>query len=211
LLQNFEKRLDKLSFLWYNRVSKEKEGEKMEKFIPQNGVKAIGKNCEVYTYDNDNVLYAVAYKGKAKKPAFHYRFKNEDQRAEYVSKFIADQNRIFAQREKEKADLKAKKEEFIKSLKIGDIFLASWGWEQTNTDVYQLVSLKGKTGTFRAIAQESVKTISSMSENRKAVPDAFVGREFTSRFDNYGNIKVKYGNRAHRIDPDEKFYCSWYA
>lgn len=41
----------------------------------------------------------------------------------------------------------AKKAEAVNQygIKVGDIFSASWGWEQTNVDFFQVVALVGKT------------------------------------------------------------------
>lgn len=53
------------------------------------------------------------------------------------AKRIAEQQ---ARREQEKGRL----EETMKSVKVGDVFSASWGYDQTNVDFFQVVALVGK-------------------------------------------------------------------
>ena len=69
-----------------------------------------------------------------------------------------------------KSESKAKAEQANKyGVKVGDIFSASWGYEQTNNDFFQVVSLVGESSVrvrevhLRCIESESV---SPMSEDR---------------------------------------------
>ena len=51
-------------------------------------------------------------------------------------------------------------------VKVGDLFSASWGWEQTNVDFFQVVALVGKTSVrVRQVAPELLEeeAVSSMS------------------------------------------------
>lgn len=54
------------------------------------------------------------------------------------------------------------KKEFItvnnKKIKIGDIFVCRWGYEQTNVDFYQVINVKGtKTVELREIKTEIIE------------------------------------------------------
>ena len=54
-------------------------------------------------------------------------------------------------------------------VQVGDIFSASWGYEQTNNDFFQVVELVGASSIrVREVYPEivSTKTVSSMSEDR---------------------------------------------
>ena len=53
------------------------------------------------------------------------------------AKRVAEQR---ARREQEKGRL----EETMKNVKVGDVFSASWGYDQTNVDFFQVVALVGK-------------------------------------------------------------------
>lgn len=54
-------------------------------------------------------------------------------------------------------------------VKVGDIFEASWGWEQTNADFFQVVALVGETSVrVREVRLQMIeeKGVSSMSSDR---------------------------------------------
>lgn len=54
-------------------------------------------------------------------------------------------------------------------VKIGDIFSASWGWEQTNVDFFQVVALVGETSVrVREVRPPMIKdnAVSGMSADR---------------------------------------------
>lgn len=42
------------------------------------------------------------------------------------------------------------------NVKIGDVFVWSWGYEQTNIDFYEVVEVKGWTATIRKIAERGL-------------------------------------------------------
>ena len=44
----------------------------------------------------------------------------------------------------ERKERKAKAAAAMKTVKVGDVFSCSWGWEQTNVDLFQVVALVGK-------------------------------------------------------------------
>lgn len=54
-------------------------------------------------------------------------------------------------------------------VKVGDIFSASWGWEQTNVDFFQVVALAGETSVrVREVCLPMIedKAVSDMSAER---------------------------------------------
>lgn len=75
-------------------------------------------------------------------------------------------------------------------VKVGDVFYASWGYEQTNIDFYQVIALKGTTmAVFRKINQAS-RSIGFYSDMVKPIPNSFVaGSEpFTRKINKYSNM-----------------------
>jgi hypothetical protein len=64
------------------------------------------------------------------------------------------------------------------NIKIGDIFYNSWGYDQTNIDYFQVVSVTAKTVSLRQIKSESVNYDAyQMTGNSVPVKDAFKGCE----------------------------------
>ena len=73
----------------------------------------------------------------------------------------------------------------VDGYKPGDLFYTSWGYEQTNIDYYQVVSVTAKTLTLREIGSEYIGGFGFAGECR-AKPDDFRGEPFTSRRSKYG-------------------------
>ena len=69
----------------------------------------------------------------------------------------------------EKATPKTKEKKNIYGVKVGDIFSASWGYEQTNNDFFQVVALVGeKSVRVREVHPTIIErnAVSGMSEDR---------------------------------------------
>ena len=66
----------------------------------------------------------------------------------------------------------------IETIKVGDIFVSTWGYEQTNIDFYQIIEVKGQYATFQEICSKEVE--GSMYSHGMAcqvvpVKDSFIG------------------------------------
>ncbi|PPK98983.1 hypothetical protein [Parapedobacter indicus] len=61
--------------------------------------------------------------------------------------------------------------------KLGDIFVESWGYEQTNVDAYQVVKVNKASVILREICLETVESTGWASDNVKPVKDSFVSDE----------------------------------
>lgn len=99
-----------------------------------------GPEGEAYTYERGGRFYAVAFNGSAGRAAFHFWFRTPEAAAQRVYEFFQG---IKATREY-KNKLKVSKAA-PHDVKVGDIFSASWGYDQTNIDYYEIVSLIGST------------------------------------------------------------------
>jgi len=94
----------------------------------------------------NNLPTLKVFNPKATKPLFYYRFKNneelEKRLAQTVNNLIEYQNRKKEYKQKRQVNI-----EQSKTLKKGDMFFTSWGYDQTNYDyiVIMEVSSTGKT------------------------------------------------------------------
>lgn len=62
--------------------------------------------------------------------------------------------------------------------KVGDLFVNSWGYEQTNIDFYEVAAMTQKTVTLRRIASETVPGNDAfMSRDVRPVPGGFLENE----------------------------------
>lgn len=93
---------------------------------------------------------------------------------------------------------------------VGDIFVNSWGYDQTNVDAYQVIRLTPKKMVLREIATQPVpETDGFMCCNVVPVKDKFTGtRTFMVRQANA--FGLNHGYCKKHID-GRSYYCSWYA
>ena len=164
-----------------------------------------------FLYERNGRFYACGFSGKRRKPDYHYWFRNEAARSEYVQdQFKRRQETERAQRERVAARKATKR-----GLDVGDILKSSWGWEQTNVDYYQVTGMAGKSMVkLRPIASNS-KEDGFMQGSCTPVPDAFTGDEFR-RVAKDGSCKINSFQYARKVSKDtagnwEKARWSSYA
>lgn len=184
------------------------------RYIPENSTQIEKYSSVVYTYvsTKDGKPAAIAYIGKQSKPYFHYRFTNEQQREEHINKFFDGMK----SHQEFKQSLKAAKSG-AHNLKVGDIIYASWGYNQTNTNFFQVVAVTKGTVTFGEIAQNVVDgSHGFMSESVTAKKDCFLNdKRYTRRADGqncvtFAEYKGDYKLRLSLYD-GRPLYQSHYA
>ena len=152
---------------------------------------------------------AMFFVGKQSKPAWHYRFKSRDEADAKIKKAIADLNDWKVKKAARKEESKNLKDKSIADIKIGDLFVSAWGYDQTNVDFYQVVAKKGKTFTIRDITSKSVTDsgMSFMSDFASPVKDSFAK-------DSTETVKRGFSHRfgyLSKTTEESKHYRSWYA
>ncbi len=199
-----------------------------EFIIPKGAIKITPKdiNAEIYVHETNGKLYAIGFSGKSQKPDFNGRFGTAEFRERYIKEYIDKMREI----EKRRTDRKAERASFYAPdhVKVGDLFVHSWGYDQTNTEYFQVVSVGAKTVKVRQIASETVEGSQGfMSESRRPIPDKFLdktcnftgGRGYevegplTARVYMYGtepHLTCEHGS-CSRISADSSHYRSWYA
>jgi hypothetical protein len=135
-----------------------------ERFIPSGYELAIDhKELGITVYYKDlpnqigiSVVCGLCFVGKAVKPTWQYRFKDAAQRTKEVEQTFA---RVQARLDY-KAQEKAKKSEAMNNhgVVVGDVFRCSWGYDQTNIDYYEVISVSGKSATICRIGCLSENT-----------------------------------------------------
>jgi len=98
----------------------------------------------VYFKEANGKFYALGFRGRSIKPTFNYVFRTETERQAYVDRFFASILNDSVRKTERQARRKALASQGH-SLKVGDILVSSWGYEQTNIDYYQVTELIGKT------------------------------------------------------------------
>jgi hypothetical protein len=133
---------------------------------------------EVLVLVNKTKLVAIAWSGKKNKPDWNYKFRDKKQMDKYISDYFCKVEMA----NKHKAEQKLKKEknkaEFFESIKVGDIFVDSWGYDQTNVDFY-LVTKKLKASIKIVKIGSKIVSESKGAVRVVPVPDAVIGEEQT--------------------------------
>lgn len=148
----------------------------------------------------DGSVTARCFIGAAGKPSWAYRFRNAAELDSYVAKSVSGRE----------ASLRAKAERRAEQAKpvavaVGDVFEASWGYDQTNIDYYQVVRVVGpKTVEIRRIS--GIAWENGMMQGR-SVPsvDSFIGRPMVKRVKPAGDggamIAMNSFCHAFRMEP----------
>lgn len=146
---------------------------------------------------------AICFVGRAINPTWHYRFKNSEQRQAEVTKTFAN---IQAWKDA-KAARKAKALEASANhgVKVGDVFRSSWGYDQTNVDYYQVLSVSNKTATFCKIARLA-ESNGYLQGDCVPAPNQFIGKPFKkliqkSSLESSAYIKIYSFANAYKIEP----------
>jgi hypothetical protein len=99
------------------------------------------------------------------------------------------------------------------NVKVGDIFVNSWGYDQTNIDAYQVTRLTPKMMVLQQISTTPVTgTAGFMCQHCKPAPDSFVhnAKPFKARIPSGDGFGLNYGY-ARKWDGVKTYYESWYA
>lgn len=123
---------------------------KREFYVPKGARQFRDRNSSavVYAYEKEAAngkvrYYLIGFHGRAQKPDFSYWYASAEQREKKArAHFEAWQANEAAKRERA---AKAKAGVAAHDVKVGDVFRASWGYDQTNIDYFECTKLIGKT------------------------------------------------------------------
>lgn len=101
------------------------------------------------------------------------------------------------------------------NIKPGDIFAASWGYDQTNVDFYQVIKTTAASVTVKAIESKKIYS-SDMVGTAQPLKDKFINDETIRRaLYQFGTdapyIKIASYEYARLVDPNIKMRFSEYA
>ena len=170
-----------------------------------------GGDAEAWTWTDAGRLYAVAFFGRSSRPysgsggaGAVYRFATEQLRRDWIAECFR-RARAHAQRITERKSEKAAKRAAGHGLQVGDVLRASWGYDQTNIDYYQITARIGaQMVEYRPIGQ--ISEGGDMTGYCVPSPDAFTGPAKRARVSEYGDrdsIKVSSCATARKIRPAE--------
>lgn len=181
----------------------------LKRYIPAGSAKVEDRHSDAVAYaytTKDGLPAAIVYCGRREKSVWHHRFSKPEVRERHVAAFF-EARRSHA---KFKAEQAAKRAAQGRGLDVGDIVYTSWGYEQTNTEFFQITALIGKAMVeLREIAQ--AREDSTCWMQWRATPEAgrFVG-EPIRRVAKAGSVRIDDVRHAWKWDGRPK-HCSGYA
>ncbi len=95
----------------------------------------------------------ACFAGNTSKPSNNFYYHSEERRNEVIECFKTN----ILSRHQQKEEKRRERKEFKTACKVGDIFVSSWGYEQTNVDYYKILEINGNTAIFVEIGQNTVE------------------------------------------------------
>lgn len=135
----------------------------------------------------------LAFSGMRCKPDYVYRFGSpeaaEAHRATWLAgkRSSADEKRVRVEKRREAGQ----------RLAVGDVLVATWGYEQTNYDYYQVTrKLGARSVEIRELAKDKTYDAGAMAGECVPIKGRFVGEPMTKRVNEHGGVRVKGGAHA---------------
>jgi hypothetical protein len=156
---------------------------------------------EIYTKPlvGEKIL-AKGFRGRAGKPAWFYSFKNAAELETYIQREIDSRQRHADWKNQNRA-----RRDAPVTVAVGDVFVASWGYDQTNIDYYQVTRvISAATIEIRKIAAVSWGT-EFMQGRSVPAPDQFTGPPMRKRVrnasDNRAAVRITSFCDAYQMQP----------
>ena len=176
--------------------------ERRRDHIPAGARKVAHKHSDAvaYIYEAERrgkpVPLAVAFSGKRGKPDWHFRFSSPDRRRERVEEHFAARATHMERKREQTGKARA--------LAVGDVLKASWGYDQTNVDYYQVTALVGATMVeIRQIACEAEETAWAQGKS-VPVPGKYVGEAMRRKVCSYDGASVRIASYAYAYKMEPK-------
>lgn len=208
------------------------------RWIPKDSRKVEHALGVCYTEDKLNtprqipIFTVLGYIGTARKSAFYESYRTAEARDQRIQQF-------FAGLESHQQMLNERKTERCKphTLQVGDVITNSWGYDQTNVDMYQVVKATAHFVWLQPIAGEMVPDEGCGPMSGRVRPEVPIRQILTREVREYGDWEPVIGNRTVSIktvpiEPKMRkaegnsvlfehgsgskwdgrsLYCSWYA
>jgi len=185
------------------RAMRTVDGRLRARFYPKGGrivfadVRPDGSDVRVYLQDTPRGPRAVllAYLGTAGRPSTYCTYRDEARAIEAAKAMLAGKA---AQADRVKAR-RAQVAAWQTKLQAGSVLRHSWGYDQTNIDYYEVVSVhpSGKTCSIRKIAARTVPD-TDMTGYSWPLVGQYIGEPVTKRIGEGDSVKIcDWGSWAH--------------
>lgn len=150
-------------------------------------------------------LAMLVYTGRRSKPDAHYSYASEEARARAVTAYFEARRATVARQAERRA-----RQRKPHALELGHVFVASWGYDQTNVDFYQVVRIVGPhTVDVRKIKATTTEETAYLAGRCIPAIDDFAEAEaFRVRVT---ENRIKVGHQHARLWDGKPCYWSAYA
>lgn len=183
---------------------KNSSGKLVQRYIPVGWEEISHPGLPGVVYVDRAGLHAEAYRGKAIRPTWNYRFRSAAQMDQEIGRFFAG---IAAHEEDKRKRAKAR-QAYVPTLKPGDVLYTQWGYEQTNVEFFEVIAVNGKRVTIREIPK-SIEETGNMCGIARPIRGKYVGKPITRIVAPGDKLRID-GVRYAWPLKDDGVRCSWY-
>jgi len=179
------------------QISSKSEQRIASRWIPKDSSKIEHELGVCYVQDQLNTprqipIYTVmGYAGTAGKSSFYESYRTPEARDQRVARFFADLESSAVYKSQRKAERNQPHE-----LKVGEIITNSWGYYQTNVDMYVIVKATRNYVWLQPIAGEHVPSEGCGPMSGYVKPKLPVEQILTREVREYGEWEPGIGNRV---------------
>jgi len=171
-----------------------KEARGKDPIVPE------GTDLAIWPYESEvaegKKFYAIGFVAKQSKPLFHFNFRNEASRDQYIQKAIADRKVTLAFKQQRQQERREFKHEF----NVGDILYSSFGYDETNIDFFEVTNILGpQMVELRGLSQKVVKSEGG-TDYVVAVPGKYISSPMRKRVSPGHHVRIDNVRSASRWD-----------
>ena len=171
---------------------------KREYYIPDGAREVRDDESDAVAYYHERTSpeylagpHAVYFCGRRQKPDGRYRFRNEEEREAYTKRHFEGRREHGAFKAEAKAEATKVLGHAADKLKVGDVYSASWGYDQTNVDFYVITEILGRvTVMLQPLGYDIVKTNDSGAEYVVPALRNHEGAAMKKRVNAYGGFSI---------------------
>lgn len=154
---------------------------------------------------------AKAWRGQQSKPYAFHCWATMEARELWIAAQIKADEATTAWKAERLASRKAEASTMRAAIKPGQIIHGSWGYDQTNCEIYQVIEVRGAVAVIRPVRCVAVEGAQGfMAEDLRPVPNDFCGEPIRRTITGSG-VKLHEHCTLSVTDPEAKHYSSWYA
>lgn len=168
-----------------------------------------GLPLAVWTWEDDRGIYAIGFKGRAKKPLFYTRYRSESNRERDIQSYMDG----VRENEERKRKNREEQKSWGHGISVGDIFYSSWGYDQTNIDYYEIVDVRGKQVIVREIETQTMGPDDGPQVKVTPAKGRYKGKAMRRKprkgYKGQPSIKISDVQTAYPWDGKPKYQTGW--